>query len=46
LTLDNATQSRTVGITGGGDEGPFAFNGQPFDIDRIDQAVGLDTTKA
>jgi bilirubin oxidase len=46
LTLDNATQLRTVGITGGGDEGPFTFNGLPFDIDRIDQAVSVDTTEA
>jgi bilirubin oxidase len=45
LTADNATQSRTLGITGGGDEGPFTFNGLPFDMERIDQDVALGATE-
>lgn len=46
LTLDSATQSRQLGITGGGDDGPFAFNDLPFDMERIDQSVSLGATEA
>lgn len=46
LTLESATQSRQIGITGGGADGPFAFNGLPFDMDRIDQSVSLGSTEA
>ena len=46
LTLDNATQSRQLAITGGGADGPFVFNDLPFDMERIDQAVSLGATEA
>src|SRR5262249_36096386 len=46
LTLANATQTRTVGITRGGADGPFAFNDLPFDMERIDQEVALGSTEA
>ena len=46
LTLDNATQSRTLAITGAAPAGPFGFNGLPFDMHRIDQAVPFGATEA
>ena len=46
LTLDSATQSRRLGINGGGPNGPFTFNGLPFDMDRIDQSIALGSTEA
>jgi bilirubin oxidase len=46
LTLANATQTRQLGISGGGADGPFTFNDLPFDMERIDQAVTLGTTEA
>ena len=46
LQLDNAAQTRIISITGGPPDGPFLFDELPFDFDRIDQDVSLNTTEA
>ena len=44
LTSGSATQSVQLAITGGDSTGPFAFNGLPFDPNRIDQQLALGVT--
>ncbi len=46
LTSANASQSRQIAINDGDDGVSFTFNGLPFDMNRIDQAVALGATES